>query len=61
MLYFWLVILSLALVYLFYTVGVIMDAVETIQEFKLEEYQEFSNHLDEQLERLEKINRLGDD
>ena len=57
MIYIWLVLLSLGMIYLFYTVGIIMDAVETMQEFKLEEYEELSDHLDEQLTRLENINK----
>lgn len=55
MIYIWLVLVSVAVIYLFLALGTVMDAVETIQEFKLEEYKELSNQFDEQLTRLENI------
>lgn len=54
MVYIWLVALSAVLIYLFYKVNVLYEAVDQLQELALEELKKVNNELDSALVEKEK-------
>lgn len=53
MIYIWLVILSLAIIYLFHIVYVLLQAVEQIQNNIIDELQQCNTELDNSIKKLD--------